>query len=407
MSHTAEEIDLTDIMGLADKDAQHQAEEYHQEAVRAHLADLKAKAEARDRFDQERALTEALGTSTVVAQDYADVLDGTYETPSAEMLRRTDGEHLIYQGKVNALIGESESGKSLLAQALAVETINSGGRVLYMDFESDVKTVVSRLLQIGVDRDRMDPRAGFFRYVNTESRHDATRADQEAWEEHMQWGPALVVIDGVNSALGVYGRSYLDTEEYTKWFRELPYMLEQRHGITSVLVDHVTKSKDNRGRFAIGSQAKISTLTGVGLIVDVDQAPAAGHTGRLRLHVAKDRPGGVRAIADQKMNTDRTQLTAVVTISSTSKSSPITVVIDPPDALVRGVEAKRDREEAKRAEDVREVLARAGEPLGRERIRSHIGCSVAAITKALESLVEDGEVKHDKKKGYGLAHWAF
>jgi len=61
-------------------------------------------------------------------------------------------------------------------------------------------------------------------------------------------------------------------------------------------IDHVTKSKDNRGNYAIGAQAKRADIDGAAFAVSVAMPFGRGIDGALDITCTKDRPGFVRAI---------------------------------------------------------------------------------------------------------------
>ena len=111
---------------------------------------------------REEALSEGYGRSWDPV-DLSDVLDGNWTPPAPSLMRRDDGHALLYPGMVHTFQGESESGKSMLAQAVAAETLQAGGRVLYLDFESDRGTVAQRLLLLGATREQIIER---FDYMN-------------------------------------------------------------------------------------------------------------------------------------------------------------------------------------------------------------------------------------------------
>ena len=79
----------------------------------------------------------------------------------------------------------------------------------------------------------------------------------------------MAVIDGVTDALGVFGCLTKDNDDVARRIRKVPKMIADRTGAAVVLIDHVTKDAGNRGRFAIGGQAKMAGLTGAAYTVDV------------------------------------------------------------------------------------------------------------------------------------------
>jgi AAA domain-containing protein len=82
-----------------------------------------------------------------------DVIDGRAADPPPAHLRRDDGHALLYAGRVHALFGEPEACKGWIALHAAAECLAGGGRVLYVDFEDGVLSVVGRLMALGADRE--------------------------------------------------------------------------------------------------------------------------------------------------------------------------------------------------------------------------------------------------------------
>ena len=66
-------------------------------------------------------------------------------------LYRMDGHACFYEGRINGIIGPSESGKTWLALLACVQTINMRRHVLYLDFEDSAISIVTRLKALGLD----------------------------------------------------------------------------------------------------------------------------------------------------------------------------------------------------------------------------------------------------------------
>lgn len=319
--------------------------------------------------------------------DLSAVLDGTYAPLEPTLLPRTDGQCLLYPGLVHGLHGESESGKSLLAQAEAARCLTAGLFVVYVDYESNASTVVGRLLLMGVAPEAIRSRLV---YVRPE-RSPADAAERDAWTALLAQPAALVVIDGVTEALTTMGRSTVDNDEVTLWFRQVPRAIAQATGAAVVLVDHVTKSTEGRGRFAIGAQAKMSALDGASYAVEVVQPLGRGMRGVLRLWVGKDREGGVRPHCGRFRPADRAQLAATVVVDSTA--GPITVEVQPPDDL-QGTPARPFRPTGF-MERLSRALEGSTEPLpGNALVRRSdlVAGKAEHKAKALDLLVAEGYV---------------
>lgn len=247
--------------------------------------------------------------------DLSEVVDGTFKALSPSVMQRTDGHHLLYRGMVHSFHGESESGKSMVIQAEVAEMLKSCNRVLYIDFESDRKTVVNRLLQLGVLEDNV---VKYLYYVNPDTNPlTPDTEDNEHWERLLNRRFHLAVIDGVTEAFSVFGVSSMDNDAVTRWGREVPRRIASRTGAAVVVIDHVNKDRESRNRFAMGAQAKMSYLTGASYVVEVMEPIGVGMLGRISLRIAKDRPGEVRPRSGSYRNGDRTQLTAIAVIDST------------------------------------------------------------------------------------------
>ncbi len=230
--------------------------------------------------------------STWTPLDLADVLAGRHAAAKPDMLARADGLPLLYRGKLHLVSGEPESGKGWLALHASAERLHAGERVLYLDFEDEPASIVARLVALGVPGDTILDR---FRYVRPdEPLDDRGRA---ALDEELNRLVALAVVDGVTEALTVHGFRLEDNGEVAKWLNALPRRLSRR-GAAVVLIDHVVKDREARGRYAIGAQHKLAGVD-VAYSIKVLEPFGRGRTGRSRLTITKDRPGHLRQHADQ------------------------------------------------------------------------------------------------------------
>jgi hypothetical protein len=236
-----------------------------------------------------------VNNSTWTPVDLAPIIAGKddLERPPL-MLTRSDGECLLYAGKIHWFAGEPESGKGWLALAAAAERIALGEHVLYIDFEDEATTVVSRLLSLGLEGEAVSK---FFHYVRPdEPMTEANRAELEQVLDTLQ--PTLGVIDGMTDALALHGIDLRDNTEVANWMRGLPMMLRNR-GMAVVINDHLTKDSESRGRWSIGAQHKLAK-TDVQYQLKLEEPLGRGLVGRILVRVEKDRPGHVRRLANGK-----------------------------------------------------------------------------------------------------------
>lgn len=324
--------------------------------------------------------------------DADEILDGTLKRPTPRLLTRTDGPALLYPGKTHTIFGESESGKSWVAQYVAVETLVNGGRVLYVDFESDALDVFDRLQTIGAAKDHL--RAPHFAYVRPDASPLAFR-EQEAFAKLLAQTWDYVVLDGVTEALNLHGKSSLDNDEITQWMRAVPRRFSRETGAAVVLVDHVVKSTENRGRFPIGGQAKIAAIDGAAFLVEPVSAIGPGLDGHLTVRVTKDRPGAVRSHAGGWRKTDRTQEAARVRIDSSGDGTRITV--EPPERTEVNEDNKGEFIPTRLMENISRMLNSMREPVSLRRVLSLLkeqgsGAKPTTVTDALNRLVDGGYI---------------
>lgn len=318
--------------------------------------------------------------------DLTSVLDGTHQAPQPTYMEREDGVCLGYAGLVHALNGESESMKSMVAQAESARSVNEGIDVLYIDCESDQGAVVDRLLMLGAAPERVKD---YFHYVRPQMHPGGTEQERIAFHGLLQRTYGLAIIDGVTEAFAIFGVKSIDNDEVTRWGREIPRRIADLTGACVFLIDHVTKSEDGRGRFAIGAQAKLSYLTGAAYGLEVIEPGGVGMTGRIAIRVGKDRPGQVRPNAGAWRKSDRTQEIAVAVFDSTE-----------PGRIHYRLETPRGADESTGTDwqptAVMEQAAQALEDAGRALTYRAISASVRAkqttIRTAVDELIRLGHI---------------
>lgn len=317
--------------------------------------------------------------------DPSGVLNGTHTVPQPTYVPREDGVCLGYPGAVHAFIGEPESMKSMLAQAEAARSVNEGIDVLYIDFESDVGAVVGRLLMLGAIPARITDN---FHYVRPHLNPASNLNERAAFQQLMSRPYGLVFIDGLTEAFAVFGVKSIDNDEVTAWGRKIPRAIADRTGAAVFLIDHVTKSEEGRGRFAIGAQAKLSYLTGASYSLEVIEPGGVGMIGRIALRVGKDRPGQVRPHAGTWRKADRTQEIAVAVFDSTEPAriqyrleTPRSTADSPASFQPTGI-----------MQEISQTLHDADKPLSFRSINAAVRGKEATVRTAIEQLNQLGHV---------------
>ncbi|OYN89282.1 AAA family ATPase [Parenemella sanctibonifatiensis] len=324
-------------------------------------------------------------TATWRPVDLSGYLDGTYKPVEPVLMPRSDGIGLLYPGLTHSFHGEPESGKSLVAQAEAARILTAGGRVLFVDFESDPGAVVERVLSLGADRAAIAER---FTYVQPDGALWQA-VELASWLSVLDGAYDLAVIDGVTASLALVidGAGSNDNDALAQWAQQLPEKIAKRTGAAVVSVDHVTKNAETRGGYAMGGQQKMARITGSAYVVEVVEPLGRGLRGVVALRVAKDRPGYIRARSGDWRSRDRTQEAARVVVDSTGDEMVVTVTAP---------EAGQASSDSFRPTVLMEKISRHLETDGGRQswsqIRREVGGSTDAKRVALDVLVTEGYV---------------
>jgi hypothetical protein len=217
--------------------------------------------------------------------DLEPVLSGQWKPPEPTVGRRTDGIGLFYPGKLHSVSSESEAGKTWLLLAAAFDELRWGNTVIYIDFEDDEGGVVGRLLTLGAEPAWIRERFWYIRPIAS--------IGYSNWNFQNHEPPTLAVIDGITEAMTIHGLNPNDNKDIATFGHMLPRPLAAA-GPATVCLDHVTKSTDGRGRYAIGGVHKLNGIDGAAYILENREPFGIDLTGRSAILIAKDRPGQLR-----------------------------------------------------------------------------------------------------------------
>ncbi len=307
------------------------------------------------------------------------VLSGDYKEPRGTVLYREDRLALFYPGALNGIFGESECGKTWLALLAAKQELERGHHVVYMNYEDSASKTLVRLLALGVDPAAL--RTGKFSHFTDPPPILVEDSANESYLLNLiseRGKPSLVVVDGVTPAMSMLDLNPDKGIEVDRFYSAAPTWWARR-GAAVVLIDHVTKSKDYRGRWAIGSERKVSGLDGAAYTVDVRKQFAKGRSGYAMVRISKDRNGSVREHEAED------KLIAVFKLSSEAGDGKVTAelcVPEPAEDKLASCMAQIDR-----------LLSTSKEPLGIRAIRDGVRGSNVMKTRALDKLVEQGYVE--------------
>lgn len=309
----------------------------------------------------------------------ADLVDAPYQPPQPTIGRRDDGHGVLYPGRAHSLVGESEGGKSWLAQLLCAQELGQDRGVLYLDFEDEAGAVVDRLLTVGADPTRVRERFG---YISPAEPLTAPGATELLLQALGDLKPSLVIVDGVTEALSLHGLSTNDNDDVARFGRLLTRPITHT-GAAVLTLDHVTKDREGRGRYAIGAVHKLNGLSGAQLILENVDRFGVGLAGKSRLLIGKDRPGQLRQHAlpgagdrwwygDLTLDTTRLEDPAAL-VAPIAQTGPFR-----PTTLMRHVS---------------DALAGAPIPLGTNDVCERVTGKATAVRKALACLVDEGYVE--------------
>jgi AAA domain len=284
---------------------------------------------------------------------------------------------LFYRGRRHVLSGPPESVKTLLAWIAALDFIRGGrapagepAAVAHVDFEIGPNATRELLTDLGATIDELE-QVHYFEPDGPPSADDIAAIIEQS--------VGLVVID---SAAGAYGVEALDDERRKDAQRFASHWIDPfwRAGVATLLVDHVTKNAETRGRFAIGSERKIGTAD-VHLGLEIVGKPLGrGGDGLAKIHTHKDRPGWLRR-----------PIAAELELHSHPDTHAITWTLREPTAT-----AGDDFRPTALMEKVSRFLEQQAEPVSRNAVEKAKLGRIEYVRKAMDALVSEGYARESK-----------
>lgn len=255
-------------------------------------------------------------------EDISDVMEGDFEMVEPGVLFREDGLGMLYEGALNAFIGETESGKTMAALVACDAHMEAGGVVFYLDFEMDKPSIAGRLNLFGVSSKLVSTQ---FRYANWPEDVDARVAQIARTAE--KGHSVLVVVDSVDELLLSLGVDP-NSQESGSRLSELFGKTLKPVGVTTLLIDHVSTSREGqRKRGAAGSFRKLANVDAA-FKFQTKQQPRPGHVGWVELRINKDRYGTLRARSPISPSTaNKEQVFGTIYFDSTADPNHIEVRI--------------------------------------------------------------------------------
>jgi len=241
--------------------------------------------------EAERVDTPTIGwTRSWQVVDPTPVLDGTWTQPEPTIGARSDDAGILYPGKQHVAQGETEGGKSWFAACIAVAEMKAGNHVLYVDFEDDINTAVTRLRILQVPDQTI---ATHFHYVRPLEALGTGLNLDDLVRIIQTTHPTVAILDGVTEAMTLHGLDPLSNKDIAVFGRTVPKRVADL-GPAVLSLDHVTKDRETRGKYALGGVHKLNALDGAAFVIENRTPFGVGITGKSTIRLAKDRPGQLR-----------------------------------------------------------------------------------------------------------------
>jgi len=192
-----------------------------------------------------------------------------------------------YPGARHHLSGEPESLKTWLVLVLCHAEIQAGNTVMYLDFENGARSMLGRLRDLGLEDDELRTQFVYMQPDEPIGTSGVIRDDLERLLVSLR--PSVCVIDSMAGALALHDLDPNSARDVEKFSQAVIDPLRSQ-GAGTFTLDHVTKNRDTRGRFATGSERKVG-VTDVHLGIEAVQTFGRGRTGRAKIVVHKDRLG--------------------------------------------------------------------------------------------------------------------
>lgn len=370
---------------------------------------------------QDRQVTDGDGFAKL-GDTMKDIISGNYTRIEPTLLRRSDGQYLIYAGKLSWVSAPPEALKSFAMLLASVQEMQAGRPVAYVDYEDDASTICERLYKVAVGQQLDNAEELVMTWVAGPLYADGSRDESKALFHYIAAGRAfdmkmralllkvikkgaqLVTIDGCASALAYANLNENDNSDVNRWISTLWPLTNA--GAAVVVIDHVVKNtQPGSGAFGArsprGAGSKLSAVSGAALMFSVLDAPSAFSDGKIEITVAKDRPGRIRV---QKRSGKRL---AGVLMSKpmTEGREGIQLTIHPAEEVSQMVEQKRF--DLVCAEHISKIVKELG-PISKTEIRKVLkeradakgtsGFRTETTVAAMKFLVDNGYTRMEKNE---------
>ena len=197
--------------------------------------------------------------------------------------KRLGQGRILYEGGLHTLVGEPESGKSVLAYQWMIDVMRSGGRCVLLDEEAGPYDAMGKLQALGLTRDL----AQHLTYLQPRGRN----LDRLANEFHEVVGHdcKMLVVDSMAAVLATAGKEENSNADVTEFVNKVLLPLAKGRGVAVVVIDHKTKGTTGE-RYSRGASAKLG-IVDMSIEVEATTPFSRDQDGLLKLTCHKDRFG--------------------------------------------------------------------------------------------------------------------
>jgi hypothetical protein len=240
----------------------------------------------------------------------------------------------------------------------------TGHTGILIDFEMGSRDAKKRLQELGATPDEID----LIPYLEPDIPATPSRL-----KVLVDLQPQLVVIDaaaGAYQAEGLDDNKRADVERFSRLYVGAFWLA----GIATIIIDHVVKNIEGRGKFAIGSERKLGS-SDVHLGFDTIQPISRGTSGRYKLTTHKDRGGCLKRghIADLELKSDPDTNNITWTFTEPQPTTAEAGYFRPTHLM----------------EKVSIYLEMQTDPVTRTTIKDALGGRAEYVVKAIEALVTE------------------
>lgn len=195
---------------------------------------------------------------------------------------------MLYRETLHWLSGDPDSGKSVLAYAWAVDFMRNGEKVVILDEEAGLRSVGDKLKALGATAAMV---RRHLTYLPPAGR-DIVKSVKLLKEMVAATAPQLVIVDSAAPHIMAMNNNEGDensAQDVTR-FINVALLPMANEGRTVVVIDHMTKASEGRGRTARGSGSKLAA-TQVAYTLVCREPFSKRKNGKIVVTCEKDRNG--------------------------------------------------------------------------------------------------------------------